>query len=126
MNLARGGRGKRRGITPVELVVAVLVLTVLTAAALPMYYRYAGRAAVSTVRGDLRAFNSSVEAYYTEHRDVPARAEDAVAGWTSGYAGRYGYTRRGVHSYEFSTRGKVEGVYLYIDERGTVGEKGGN
>lgn len=110
-------------MTPAELAVLLVALFILAAAAVPMCYRYSAAAARSAVRGDLKTLQASMEAYYTAHQDVPVRPEGAVPGWAAGYSGRYSYTRYGFHHYEFSTREKIGGKYLFIDQRGTVEER---
>jgi len=114
--------GRRRGNTAAEIVVVLVVAALLTASALPMYARYSAALAVNSARGDLKAFQSAVEAYYTEHLEVPHGAGEAVAEWTARYVGRYSYRRLGAHDYEFSTRAELGGVRLWIDETGVVGQ----
>ena len=112
-------RGRRRSFL-VELIVVLAVAGVLTVAALPMYSRYLARVGESDARGDLKMLYASVEAYYTAQQDVPVKAEKAISHWVDKYSGKYSFTRYAPRHYEFVTRKKFNGVYLYIDERGTV------
>lgn len=113
----------RKPVTPVELIIVLVVAGILIIAALPAYSRYAAAAAVSAARGDLKILHSYVEAYFTWNQDVPARPDGAIPGWSARYSGKYAYTRYGPHKYEFATREKIGGVYLFIDQRGTVEER---
>lgn len=113
---------RKRGISTAEIAVLAVAAVVLAAFAVPLWANYTARAAGSAVRGDLKSLHSSVEAYYTENLDVPAGVEAAVPGWSDGLSQKYSYTRRGPHSYEFRSREKTGGAYLYIDQRGTVEE----
>ena len=115
-------RGRRQSPL-VEFIVVLAVAVVLTAAAKPMVTHYVAGIEKSEVWGDLKMFYASTEAYYTEKQDVPPKAGMVITHWAEKYSGKYSYTRYAPRHYEFITQKKIGGVYLYIDERGTVEER---
>jgi prepilin-type N-terminal cleavage/methylation domain-containing protein len=55
-----------RGFTLVELIAVIVVLAVLAAVAVPRYFDYRDRAAVSATVGMWRSLNSAARAYYMD------------------------------------------------------------
>lgn len=103
-----------------ELIVLLVTVVVLTAVTVPMYTGYAAELALNSARGDLKMLYSSVEAYFTEHRQVPDDPQNAVKDWEEGYSARYKYTKTDSYVYQFSTKEKYNKHYLLIDQNGVI------
>ncbi len=111
-----------KGFTLVELMVVVVIIGILAAIAIPMYSSYTDKANKKSASGELKGLQSIMETYYAENSDVPAAATGAVSDWTTKYDAKYTYTRNGTHDYQFKSKTKYGGVYVYIDEYGTITE----
>ncbi len=61
----------QKGFTLVELLVAVAVIAILAAIALPNFLEAQARARVSRVKSDLRTIATALEAYYVDHNHYP-------------------------------------------------------
>ena len=58
---------REHGFTLIELVLVMLILSVLTAVAVPSYLHFGDRANKNAAAADLRAAVSSVEAWHSDH-----------------------------------------------------------
>lgn len=117
-------KGKKgvKGFTLVELMVVVVIIGILAAIAIPMYSSYTEKANKKAAAGDLKGLQTTIETYYSENQDVPAAASSAITDWSTKYDAKYTYTRNGTHDYQFKAKTKYGGVYVYIDEYGTIAE----
>ncbi len=116
------GKRKEKRFFPVELLIALAVFGILSAVAAPMLSGYLIQARNKAVRGDLKILWNAVETYYSENQDVPLEAGEAIPGW-SGYSQAYSYARFGGHEYQIRTSRPVNGVYMYIDQHGSIWEE---
>lgn len=67
------GSGRpRRGLTLVELVVAVAIIAILAALAVPQYLNAQTRAKVAAAAGNIRSLTGAMEAYGVDHGAYPA------------------------------------------------------
>jgi len=119
-------KGKKgvKGFTLVELMVVVVIIGILAAIAIPMYSSYTDKANKKAAAGDLKGLQTTLETYYAEKSDVPDTADigGAVTDWTAKYSDNYTYKKIGTHDYEFKSKKKFSGVYVYIDEYGAIVE----
>ncbi len=114
--------GRKQGNLILELIVLLVTAAILAAVAKPMYADYATGLALSSARGDLKYLYSSMEAYYTEHRELPGDLQSAIKDWPA-YSGMYKYNKVGPHRYRFVSKDKISGCYLFIDQDGTIGKQ---
>src|SRR5688572_19119858 len=64
----RAGRMDRKGFTLIELLIVVVIIGILAAIALPRFGNTKQRAAIGTMKADLRNLASVQEAYYSDNR----------------------------------------------------------
>jgi type IV pilus assembly protein PilA len=62
----------RKGFTLIELLIVVVIIGVLAAIALPKFANTKSRAAVATMKADLRNLATVQEAYYHDHQAYAA------------------------------------------------------
>jgi len=65
---------RQRGFTLVELVIAVAVIGILAAIAVPAYTAYVQRGKIAAALGDLGAVRVRLEQYYQDNRDYGSTA----------------------------------------------------
>lgn len=73
---AREGVGRARGMTLVELLIALAVAAVMVAAAIPMYANYRYNAQVSQATVDVGALQYKIDSYYTLNNRYPTALTD--------------------------------------------------
>jgi general secretion pathway protein G len=87
---------REAGFTLLELLVAIAIVAVLAAIALPAYSDYVERARVHQAIIDIRALNVLVRKYEDDHRDVPASlAPIGAAGKLDPWGRPYVYLKLG-------------------------------
>lgn len=82
----------RAGFTLVELLIAVAIIAVLTAIAVPSYSGYRDRVLVAQAKSDIRALESGIAQYYADNRGFPDSLADI---------GKAGMLDPWKHPYEF-------------------------
>jgi general secretion pathway protein G len=75
---ARWRGDARRGLTIVELLIALAIVGALTAIAFPQYLRYAERAALKQAVVDMRMLEGHIGRYLTELGRLPDQLENAT------------------------------------------------
>lgn len=68
----RGRRGRRGGFTLLELMLALVVVGLLGAIALPSYRAHLDRSRVAQTIGEMKRLEMSIERYVTERGRLPA------------------------------------------------------
>ena len=72
----RGGRAAERGFTLIEIFIAVAVVAILVAIALPAYKQYVARAKSAVAKADIARINIAVERAYTDSGNYPQTLAD--------------------------------------------------
>ncbi len=72
----RGGRAVERGFTLIEIFIAVAVVAILVAIALPAYKQYVARAKSAVAKADIARINIAVERAYTDSGNYPQTLAD--------------------------------------------------
>lgn len=67
---------RRHGFTLIEIITVTIIIGVLTAIAIPQYYRVKGRSYVATMQSDLRNLVAAEEMYFSEHGRYTAAVAD--------------------------------------------------
>jgi type IV pilus assembly protein PilE len=81
MNAARAARqAHQRGVTLVELLVALVIVGILTSVALPMYTRYQERSYATQAMADLGSCAQALERHYTVNFTYGGAADDGGGG----------------------------------------------
>lgn len=76
---------KQRGITLIELMIAVAIVGILSAIAFPAYDNYVKRSKRVTAEGDLYAFRNAMQRYFSENNSyLGAAASGADTGIPEG------------------------------------------
>jgi prepilin-type N-terminal cleavage/methylation domain len=68
--------GARSGFTLIEVLLALVILAVLAAIALPYYGDYRQRALIAQAKGDIREMEVLITRYYADHRAFPVTLAD--------------------------------------------------
>jgi general secretion pathway protein G len=68
--------GARSGFTLIEVLLALVILAVLAAIALPYYGDYRERALIAQAKGDIREMEVLITRYYADHRAYPMTLAD--------------------------------------------------
>jgi prepilin-type N-terminal cleavage/methylation domain-containing protein len=121
-----GNRGSR-GVTLVELMISIAVLSVIVAIALPAYNNYLREGHFATIRTTVNGMRTSIEDYRLENGNygTTATLSDAAAitarfGWTpSGNTSSYRYTVAvtATNSYDVWGQFGTAGVWARCDNR---------
>ena len=72
----RGGPVAARGFTLIEIFIAVAVVAILTAIALPAYQHYVDRARSTQAKVDIASMNITIERFYTASGNYPLTLAD--------------------------------------------------
>jgi prepilin-type N-terminal cleavage/methylation domain-containing protein len=70
---------KRAGFTLIELVIALVIISILATIAVPVFWRAKGRGFEASMRADLRSVAVLQEGYYEKHRAYAADPSDLAA-----------------------------------------------
>lgn len=62
----------RKGFTLIELLIVVIIIGILAAIALPKFANTKEKAAIGTMKGDLRNLATAQEAYFSDHNSYGA------------------------------------------------------
>ncbi len=79
----------RSGFTIIELMIAVAIIGVLAALAIPAYSNYIKRSAVSEAMNMIGPFEDSISEYYMENKTFPQSNQDAELNAPDSYKGKY-------------------------------------
>lgn len=71
-------RHLQAGFTFMELVVAILILGLLAAIAVPSYLRFAETARENTTKANLKTTKNNINLFHMEHGQYPTKLEDLV------------------------------------------------
>jgi general secretion pathway protein G len=64
--------GAKSGFTLIEILIALVILGILVAIALPSYNDYIERARIAQAKGDIREMEVLINRYYADHKAYPA------------------------------------------------------
>jgi general secretion pathway protein G len=70
----------RAGLTLIELLIALAIVAVIAAIAVPSYTAYLDRALVAQAMGDIRNIETDIARYHADHRGFPATLADIGKG----------------------------------------------
>jgi len=89
----RSRHGRPRGMTLIEIMIAVAILGLLSAIGLPMYENYRYRTMVAEAQSDLMFLGLQIDQYKLEHDgELPADLGDiGQAGYVDPWGNPYGY-----------------------------------
>lgn len=81
----------RRGFTLIEILLAIAILAVLLAIAVPSYARYLERTKIAAAQIDIITMGTAIKAFYLDNRDYPDSLAQIGAGgkvdpWGEPYA----------------------------------------
>jgi general secretion pathway protein G len=134
------GTKPQTGFTLIELMIAIIIIGLLAAVAVPAFMGYLGRARVQAAKSTIRTFEEAIMMYQQDTGQLPQRLDDLVKrpagieGWLEGgylhkkkkidpdpWGNKYQYrpTPEGAeHSYElysFGSKGKKAKKEEWID-----------
>ena len=98
----------RAGFTLVELLIAIAILAVLAAIAVPSYSRYLDRVAVAQATGDIRRLEVLIAQFQSDNQRLPASLADiGKAGMLDPWKNPYQYLDLSSHSVDKKLMGQV-------------------
>jgi prepilin-type N-terminal cleavage/methylation domain-containing protein len=100
---------RRKGFSLIEMLVAIVVIGVLTAIALPVYSKYVARSRQADAKVQLVAIRQAQEIYKFQYGTYTS-ATGSLSGW-KGTAGRYTFaiTAAGANSFSARAAGNIDG-----------------
>lgn len=113
----------KQGFTMLELMLAILIIGVLAAVAMPVYSNAVQKSKISRAQADLRTLESALSIYYAEKGEYPAELKDLTpdyikevpeSPWNSDtYKEDYSYKDGQVYLVGTSKNGIGSNNYLY-------------
>jgi len=99
----------QQGFTLIELLIVVAIIGILAAIAIPQYAQYRVSAFNSQAQSELKNFQTSLEAYYSDGNfEYPNATTNVDYEFSDGVSGNVDYSRNGTSSYQacaFHTEG---------------------
>jgi general secretion pathway protein G len=144
MNYARSARS---GFSLIEIMIAVAIMAILAAVAVPTFLNYLEQSKESSTKSNLAVINGGIKSYYLQIGQYPSKLndlvekpkdEDAAAKWRipfieneiplDGWGNKFQYkvTPEGAHGYElysFGSKGKNAAKNERIDVWARSGKK---